>query len=219
MKLLAVLGGLAYVSAQTVEPVFPGNSRQAVEKVQGILDSVTRSGSNEKGTATGSGSERAVLDQLIARGKQTLVEQLLAEKQQESAAAHSYIAVKKSALKSKTLGGCARFFEVCPSGYSDQGSYCVNNGEGFCGTFDKSWSNEKKAEFAWRCNADFACQSQCKTNYGVSCPETWSKSASGACIAPSSYNGICSPSTNFDEFDGEGKASWAALCDASWPCL
>jgi len=150
---------VAGVAAQSVNPTLPGNSGAAVAKVQSILNEVTGASGASSATSSGRGGERAALQEIIAKGKAQLIEDVLDDKKQESAAAHAYINARAATLKQTYSGGCARLFEVCPSGWTDAGSACVNNGAGFCGSMSKSWSSAKKEDFAWRCRASFPCVS------------------------------------------------------------
>ena len=220
-KIVCLVFSVVGVSAQSVNPSLPGNSRGAVEKVSSIIHEVSSSSRSGSGAGVSAdktqGGEKAVLQQLIARGKDVLIEDVLDDRKQAAAGAHAYIAARTQTLKQAYIGGCARVFETCPIGWIDSGSTCVNNGEGFCGTLEKSWSNATKESFAWRCRASFPCVSSCKRSFDA-CPMGWKKGASGSCIAPSSYAGICSPSTNFGGFNNEAKAQWSSLCEADFPC-
>ena len=94
-------------------------------------------------------------------------------------------------------------------------------------------SAEQKESFAWKCRAGWPCQAACKRDYSK-CPKACFalvllmpclalgvslKSWSGVgqlCIAPSSYDGICSPAMDFHSYTDAEKLAWGAMCASAW---
>ena len=106
------------------------------------------------------------------------------------------------------------FVDLCDTDYSGP---CGKSALG-------SFSAADKEDFAWRCRVSWACEDACVKDFSA-CPSEcvqrclsfmfvahhdtfnvvrflsstccrWTRSGSGACQAPSDYDGICSPTTS-----------------------
>ena len=123
-------------------------------------------------------------------------------------------------LKSEYVGGCPRDMSGCPTLWADRSDGLCEppqDYDGLCTAVDVAGlSIEQKEDFAWKCKASWPCAPSCKLDFAT-CPEAWDN-LNGLCLAPSSYDGICSPAMMFTSFTLQQKAEWAAMCSARWPC-
>merc|ERR1712032_375465 len=133
----------------------------------------------------------------------------------------AYIAVRLRILKLIHTGGCPRDMSGCPLDWEEKtGRVCepTSNYVGRCGATDLSnYSSSAKEEFAWKCRASWPCAASCEKKVNA-CPLEWDN-LDGLCIAPLSYDGICSPAMDFKTFSLNQKGEWAAMCGSSWPCV
>ena len=119
----------------------------------------------------------------------------------------------------KYTGACARTFVGCPVGWSPGAmGDCLPPAsyDGPCGVTDLSeYSDAQKEEFALHCRAAWPCM-DCTTDFR-GCPSGWD-AAGRLCVAPSEYDGICSPVIDFFGSPDATKARWSAMCGARWRC-
>lgn len=71
-------------------------------------------------------------------------------------------------------------------------------------------------ELAWRCGVDWACKSPLKKDFSK-CPLNWINVGKRLCIAPPSYEGPCSPATDFANTSERDIATWSFKCRAPFP--
>ena len=130
-----------------------------------------------------------------------------------------FAAAKRAVAEWKFVGGCPRVLDGCPFGWlagpsgecSPPAAY-----DGSCAATDfSSYSSSQKEEFALRCRVEWPCRA-CRTNF-AGCPVGW-QSVGKLCVAPETYDGMCSPVMEFGSFSGVDLARWAATCSARWPC-
>ena len=155
--------------------------------------------------------------------KQALVEiskDLADDEQSTLLETFAFAMVQARVLKLAYVGGCPRDMSGCPTSWADQGSGVCDPPEdydGLCTTIDvKGLSQEQREDFAWKCKASWPCALSCKLDFGT-CPNEWNN-VDGLCLAPSTYDGKCSPAMLFSSFTSQQKAEWAAMCSARWPC-
>ena len=119
----------------------------------------------------------------------------------------------------KYVGSCVRLSEGCLVNWATGAAGdCVPPAgyDGPCGATDVSQlSGAEQEEFALRCQAPWPCR-DCKTDF-EGCPSGWA-AVGRLCVAPTEYDGICSPVANFSEAAASSKASWSAMCAARWSC-
>merc|ERR1712194_718753 len=120
------------------------------------------------------------------------------------------------------VGGCSRdYTSPCPRGWlARENGACQPppNYAGKCEVANMTGkSSADKEAFALRCSASWPCSASCRKDFS-SCPSGWTNAGSSLCLAPMGYAGLCSPATDFATFSDRGKADWAALCSAKWPC-
>lgn len=125
----------------------------------------------------------------------------------------SFIAAHLALRRAVHVGGCPRLYEGCPVGWiSSNGSCSPGSGyDGFCGPRNfGTMTKAQKEDFAFKCGSSWPCVDS-TSSVSASCPAGWKSTESG-CVAPSSYSGMCSPTTNFNGWSAEAKARWAAMC-------
>ena len=128
-------------------------------------------------------------------------------------------AARRAVAELKFVGGCTRVVDGCPFGWlagpsgecSPPAAY-----DGPCAATDLStYSGLQKEEFALKCRVGWPCR-ECRTNFG-GCPVGW-QAVGKLCVAPETYDGMCSPVMEFGSLSGNDLARWAATCGARWPC-
>lgn len=166
------------------------------------------------------GDDAEALAHLKSEGLAAMAEDLAYDERSNHLATVAFAMVQTRVLKSEYVGGCSRDMSGCPTLWADQGNGLCEPPEdydGFCVAMDVGGlDGEQKEEFAWKCQASWPCAQSCKLDFET-CPETW-ENMNGLCLAPSSYDGICSPAMVFSSFTQTQKAEWAATCGTRWPC-
>merc|ERR1712113_90075 len=130
----------------------------------------------------------------------------------------AYGKVSERLLRSRFVGGCPRDFTGCPEDWEMVGNSCQPSATygGSCQSLDPSITSEEKEALAIECRLSWPCEATCARDFS-GCPQGWQGSAD-SCVAPSSYQGICSTTTRFSGYSTRQKAEWAALCNTNWPC-
>ena len=192
-------------------PVFPGSAAGVVGSIAGTLQAATNSASGR----AQSGAEAKAIAAAVAIGSKMLAESVASDLNLAQLRSDAYVLTHLQVRKQLHVGGCPRdFSNTCPVGYAAEGSVCSPKSDysGPCGSHDVSrFSVSQKEDFSFKCGVSWPCQKVTASTY-VSCPTGWTRSESGACLAPSAYQGICSPTTNFSAFTTEQKARWAQMC-------
>lgn len=130
-----------------------------------------------------------------------------------------FASARRVVAELKFVGGCPRHLDGCPYGWSESssgecGPPTAYNGP--CVATDlSSFSISQKEDFALKCGAGWPCR-ECKTNF-AGCPLGW-QAAGRLCLAPETYDGMCSPVMEFGSLSGRHLSRWAAMCGARWPC-
>ena len=129
-------------------------------------------------------------------------------------------AARRAVAELKYVGGCPRVLDGCPYGWSASASgECTPPAtyNGPCvATSLSALTPPQKEEFALKCGVGWPCR-DCKTNF-AGCPIGW-QAVGKLCVAPGSYDGMCSPVMEFGALRGKDLARWAAICNARWPCF
>ena len=132
----------------------------------------------------------------------------------------AFAMVHERVLKLAYVGGCPRDMRGCPTSWADQSDGVCEPPEdydGLCSAIDvRGLNHEQKEDIAWKCRASWPCTSSCKLDFAT-CPDAWDN-LDGLCLAPSTYDGTCSPAMLFASFTSQQKAEWASRCSARWPC-
>ena len=132
----------------------------------------------------------------------------------------AFAMVHERVLKLAYVGGCPRDMSGCPTSWADQSDGVCEPPEdydGLCSAIDvRGLNHEQKEDFAWKCRASWPCAPSCKLDFAT-CPDSWDN-LDGLCLAPSTYDGTCSPAMLFASFTSQQKAEWASRCSARWPC-
>ena len=166
------------------------------------------------------GDDAEAVAHLENEGLAALAEDLAYDEQSNRLATVAFAMVQARVLKSEYVGGCPRDMSGCPTSWADQSNGLCEppaDYDGLCTATDfKLFSIGQKEDFAWKCRASWPCAPSCKLDFET-CPDTWDN-LNGLCLAPSSYDGICSPAMMFSSFTSQQKAEWAAMCGARWPC-
>ena len=203
---------LTYRSVLAVEsgPSFP-NGVAAI--VADMRDRVVSAGVEH-------GDDAAAIAHLKNEGLAAISEDLAYDAQSNLLATVAFALVQARVQKAEFVGGCPRDMSGCPTFWADQGNgFCEppEDYDGLCVAIDvEGFSIEDKEAFAWKCRASWPCAPSCKLDFET-CPKSW-ENLDGLCLAPSSYDGMCSPAMIFSSFTLHQKAEWAAMCSASWPC-
>ncbi|CAD7965990.1 unnamed protein product [Amoebophrya sp. A25] len=219
-----MLGGFAghnenFILPVLADPVFPGESSSDAATLSGEISTITHSASFKRSI----GDQDTNLAKTVGEATKELSEAVANEMSLEALKKDAFVLVHLAARKQLMTGGCARDFEACPSGFeaaaSGQPGFCAPDASytGFCGPRNfASMSQAERDDWAWRCGASWPCKSV-KASYDTPCPVGWTPSRdAGACQAPASYGGICSPTTSFVDWTLEEKAKWATLCGVMW---
>jgi len=166
------------------------------------------------------GDDAEAIAHLKSEGLAAIAEDLAYEQQSNLLATAAFAMVQTRVLKAEYVGGCPRDMNGCPSLWADQSNgLCEppDDYEGLCVAFNaRGFSVAEKEQFAWKCRASWPCVPSCKLDFET-CPDSW-ENLNGLCLAPSSYDGVCSPAMMFSSFTRQQKAEWAAMCSARWPC-
>ena len=203
---------LAFCTAGAVEPgpAFPDGVAAIVADMRDRMIS--------SGAAHGDDSE--AVSKLKEEALVEIAKELANDEQSKRLEATAFAMVQARVLKLAYVGGCPRDMSGCPTLWADQSNGVCEPPEeydGLCIAFDvKGLSHGQKEEFAWKCRASWPCVPSCKLDFGT-CPDAWDN-LNGLCLAPSSYDGSCSPAMLFSSFTSKQKADWAAMCSARWPC-
>merc|ERR1711953_176717 len=160
-----------------------------------------------------------VVAKLVDDGNAELQEALQEDLKRSELITAAEAAVNEALLKQRYIGGCPRDTTGCPKTWtSDQSGTCSPSGDyaGGCGETEvSSLSAVEKEEFAVMCKAEWPCARSLQSYEG--CPIGWSAVGAVLCVAPPSYDGMCSPAMDFGAFSVEQKAAWAASCHTRWP--
>ena len=203
---------LSYRTAGAVEPgpTFPNGVAALVADMRDRMTSAS----------VEHGDDAEAVAHLKNEGLVAIAEDLAYDAQSNRLATVAFAMVQARVLKLEYVGGCPRDMSGCPTLWADQSNgFCEppESYDGLCIAADvKRLSIEQKEEFAWKCRASWPCAPSCKLDFET-CPDTWDH-LNGLCLAPSSYDGICSPAMIFSAFTPQKKAEWAAMCGARWPC-
>ena len=199
---------ISFVSAQ---PIFP----------DGVAPTVSSLRQRQADIKLPDKDDTAKLAKLEERASAGLQVDLASEMDRSELVRFAYELVHVRILKLKFLGGCPRDFDGCPADWLSSQEGCVPTPRylGMCGATDlHGTSLILKEDFAWRCKADFPCAASCARDFR-GCPQNWKNVGAGLCLASSSYDGICSPATDFSSFSLARKAMWASRCGATWCAL
>ena len=128
-------------------------------------------------------------------------------------------AASRAVAELKFVGGCPRVLDGCPYGWSESASGECSPPAAYNGpcaaTALSSYSSSQKEQFALKCRVGWPCH-DCKTNF-AGCPLGW-QAVGKLCLAPETYDGMCSPVMDFGDLGGGNLARWAATCGVRWPC-
>ena len=194
------------------DSAFPGGVRPLFEKLQAVSRKYTVDQ-----------QDQAVVQELRQRSQKKLSQASEDEQLWSALAEAAYAKVHERVLRLKFVGGCPRQFNDCPDGWEANGNICSPSADydGLCEAFDHAAFEEKSVQeqeaFAVECRLSWPCTPSCARDFS-GCPESW-QSSSGACMAPGTYEGMCSTTTRFSGYSSRQKADWASLCDATWPCV
>ena len=200
---------VVFVAACSGQETFPEGALNILESLRSTFNGVegVHAGSNEAVKAVSAAAAR------------DLVERVAQERDSASKSQEVYEHARAAVVKFKYVGGCPRDMHGCPSGWS-AGSVgiCAPTGAytGPCVETDLSaYTTSEKETFAIDCRASWPCTA-CMTSF-VGCPTDWVEVGT-LCLAPATYDGICSTVMNFGSFSTGQKARWSAMCNAKWPC-
>ena len=172
-------------------------------------------------SSAGLGDDSQAVANLKQRGLDAIAEDLAQDQQSTHLETVAFAMVQSRLLKLVYVGGCPRDMSGCPTFWAEQSNGVCEPPEdydGLCVAIDvKGLAVEEKEDFAWKCRASWPCTPSCKLDF-EGCPATW-QNLNGLCLAPSVYDGICSPAMLFSSFTPKQKAEWAAMCSARWPCV
>ena len=129
-------------------------------------------------------------------------------------------AARRAVAELKYVGGCPRVLDGCPYGWAASASGECTPPAAYNGpcvaTSLSALTAPQKEEFALKCGVGWPCR-DCRTNF-AGCPLGW-QAVGKLCVAPGSYDGMCSPVMEFGVLRGDDLARWAAICNARWPCF
>ena len=166
----------------------------------------------------GGGDEEAVASLTNAAAAE-LARGVARDRDSQSIAEAASAAAARDVQYLKYVGSCVRLSEGCRVNWATGAAGdCVPPAgyDGPCGATDVSQlSGAEQEEFALRCQAPWPCR-DCKTDF-EGCPSGWA-AVGRLCVAPTEYDGICSPVADFSEAAASSKASWSAMCAARWSC-
>mmetsp|Transcript_19261 Transcript_19261/g.48186 ORF Transcript_19261/g.48186 Transcript_19261/m.48186 type:complete len:213 (-) Transcript_19261:135-773(-) len=207
--MLALVVAFSAATVASADPLFPQGAAAAGQKLAQVLSSATSSSAYKQSIGDASANESAA----VAAGTAALTEAVSSSMALDALKKDAFVAVHLAVRKQLYAGGCAKLYEGCPVGFDEVAAGCAPSASygGFCGVRNFSaMNNAAKDDWAWRCGATWPCVST-SASYASACPSGWTSTAAG-CEAPSSYGGICSPTTDFSGFSEEAKAKWAAMC-------
>ena len=156
-------------------------------------------------------------ERVAGEAASSAVADVAASARSRAIAAAANEAARSSVASWRYIGGCPRDFSGCPTDFAaGSDGACSPPGDASCGvTVLASMSAAQKEAVAVACQASWPCKA-CIVSFD-GCPEGW-VSEGQSCAAPSGYAGACGPSVDFTTMSRNGKARWAAICDARWPC-
>ena len=204
----AVFVGFALGAAAST-PLFPGGADAVIGDV---VARVARAEGDSAGDA-------AALEQLKEQGVASLAAALAQDALDDQTSEYVRALVGTKLAKQMYIGGCPRDYAGCPVGWLTSGSACMppEDYDGLCTAVgSEALSDDEKEAFAWKCKASWPCKAACKLDFS-GCPQQWTHGG-GLCMAPPSYDGMCSPAMQFASFAAHDKAKWASVCNARWPC-
>jgi CPW-WPC domain-containing protein len=193
------------------QPAFPS----------GVGEAVSAMNNETKEVDTTNPDEEAILASLKQHASKSLEADLLSAASRHGLSQAAYVTARVRLAKLLYTGGCPRDLSAqCPKGWHEASDSCAppDDYEGRCGTvaFRDLTTAAQKDGFAWRCHANWPCQAACKKDFSK-CPQSWA-SVGKLCVAPGSYDGMCSPAMDFEAYALEDKLQWGSLCAATWPC-
>ena len=201
----------ATVALGVQQPLFP-------EGVAPIMQSVN---ARQEKNSEGAHDDKANVDELLEGGVAALADDLTEQASRTDLEQAAFAQVHLRMLHQLYVGGCPRDMVGCPMNWIEADQKTCSppiNYDGICATTDLSkYSSSEKETFAWKCRASWPCVAACPKRFD-GCPDAWTTAGNGVCVAPASYTGICSPTTDFSTFTSLRKAEWSAMCDAAWPC-
>ncbi|UKJ89974.2 hypothetical protein MACJ_003231 [Theileria orientalis] len=125
-------------------------------------------------------------------------------------------------------GQCRRNYnQKCPKGWVEYNDSCKAPGDyrGLCNDLKDftAMGPEEKEDFAWRCEVEWPCINGSEQNLkiistekpifeGVECPFEWAPISETLCLAPKTYDGICSPIMDVSNFDVAKKSLYEQKC-------
>ena len=194
---------------------FPGGASDALASIANVIQGATSSASY-KGKKSG---DAAAIANAVSSGTKKLSEAVASEMNLAALRSDAFVLTHLQLRKQLHVGGCSRDYSIgCPVGFVDNGSTCSPSSDytGPCGSRNlKSFSTSQKEDFAFKCGVSWPCSGMQSPSY-AGCPTGWQSGEGGVCMAPSSYGGICSPTTNFGSFSETEKAQWSAFCGVNW---
>jgi len=196
-----------------VAPAFP----------PGVAEEMSAMNNVTKNVDTSNPDEEEVMKDLKEHAGRTLESDLLDSATALGLSQAAYVASRLRLSKLIFVGGCPRDFNAkCPVGWSENkaGTQCQppEDYDGRCGASAAADLDAagKKEEFSWKCRVSWGCRTSCRLDY-TQCPEAWARIGK-LCVAPGSYDGICSPAMDFSSYSSEDMLQWSMLCGAAWPC-
>lgn len=190
-------------------PLFPGGADAVIGDV---VDRVSRAEGDSAG-------ESAALAHLKEKGVASLSAAVAQDAMDDLVFEHVRALVATKLAKQLHIGGCPRNYGGCPVGWLTSGDACAppDDYDGLCAAVNAdTFSDAEKEAFAWKCKASWPCKAACKLDFS-GCPQQWADDG-GLCVAPASYDGMCSPAMQFASLSAHDKAKWASVCNARWPC-
>eukprot|EP00375_Theileria_parva_P001778 XP_764453.1 hypothetical protein [Theileria parva strain Muguga] len=115
-------------------------------------------------------------------------------------------------------GQCKRNYTLeCPKSWVkvENGCKAPENYSGDCDDL-RDFSNmkpEEKEDFAWRCQVEWPCINEMPIDEGFECPFEWAPISDSLCLAPKTYDGICSPIIDMSTVDISKKAFYEWKCN------
>ena len=204
---------LAFCSAGAAEPgpAFPDGVAELLADMRNRVSSASVEHGDDS-EAVAKLENEAVVD---------IAQDLAFDEQSSRLETTAFAMVHERVLKLAYVGGCPRDMSGCPTSWADRSDGVCEPPEdydGLCNAVDvKGLSHEQKEDFAWKCRASWPCALSCKLNFAT-CPDSWDN-LDGLCLAPSTYDGTCSPAMLFSSFTSQQKAAWASMCSVRWPCV
>ncbi|UKK02960.2 hypothetical protein MACK_003061 [Theileria orientalis] len=123
-------------------------------------------------------------------------------------------------------GQCRRNYDQkCPKGWVEYNGSCKAPGDyrGLCNDLKDftGMGPDDKEDFAWRdankmehrCEVEWPCINEKPIVEGVECPFEWAPISETLCLAPKTYDGICSPIMDVSNFDVAKKSLYEQKCN------